>query len=143
MTTPDDTLTTAKKLVDALSRRDTAGLLALLAEDILLEVPFPLVPGENVTGARYQRGEAVRTYVRDVEVRTASIKFENVEWRTTNDGLAIFRADGDITLSDGRPYPNHYLMLFEAADGKITRWVEYLNPVSAIRAYGAPLESIP
>ena len=143
MTTPEEALSVAQSLIGALERRDVDALIALLADDILLEVPFPLAAGENTTGTRYQRGAAVRAYVQDVKARTSEIRFRDVIWRTTNDGLALFQAEGDITLSDGRPYPNTYLMMFEVAHGKVVRWVEYLNPVAAVRAFGAPLESIP
>ena len=139
----EECLAVAKRLIDALTRLDTDAMLALLHEDILLEVVFPLVKGENTTGSRRQAGKAVHEYVREVKRRTKEIRFENALWRTTNDGLAMFQADGNHILSDGRPYPNHYLFLFKVADGKIIHWWEYLNPVAAMRAFGGPLDAIP
>ena len=76
-------------------------------------------------------------------VHAASVNFANVAWRTTGDGLAMFQGDGEIVLSDGRPYRNHYLMLFEASGGRIVHWWEYYNPVTAMRAFGGPLDAIP
>ena len=139
----DETLSVAQRFIDGLARRDLETLFSLLHEKIVLEVAYPFVKGENTTGANEQAGEAVRTYLRDMKQRTSEVRFRNVIWRTTNDGLALFQADGDITLSDGRPYPNHYLFMFGVSEGKIIWWREYLNPVAAIRAFGAPLESLP
>jgi ketosteroid isomerase-like protein len=139
----DEALRVAKQLIDALERRDAEGVIACLHERVVLELPFPIVEGENTTGTRRQVGEAVHAYVRHSKELTSRNQFNNVVWRTTSDGLAMFQSDGDCTLSDGRAYLNHYLFLFEISDGKVIRWVEYLNPVIAARAFGAPLESIP
>lgn len=138
-----ENLAVAKRFIGALERLDTETLIAMLHEDILLEVVFPLVAGENTTGARRQAGPAVQDYIHEVKRRTRKIQFDNAVWRTTNDGLAMFQADGNHVLSDGRPYPNHYLFMFEIAGGKIRHWWEYLNPVAAMRAFGGPLEAIP
>jgi uncharacterized protein len=140
---PNEALKAAQKLMAALIRIDPEGMIAQMDDDILLEVPFPLVKGEGTTGTRAQRGKAVHAYAHDVKARTFQMRFTNIVWRTTDDGLAIFEADGNHLLSDGRNYKNHWLFLFEASKGKITRWVEYLNPVAALRAFGAPLESLP
>jgi len=81
--------------------------------------------------------------LRDARDRTQAMRFRNEIWRTTDDGLAMYEADENHVLSDGRPYPNHFLFMFEVADGKFIRWRGYLNPVTAMRAFGGPLEAIP
>ena len=139
----EEALAVAQNFIAALERRDTAALNALVHDDAVLEVPFPLAHGENTTGARRSQGAAIRAYLDDMKTRTSAVRFKNTSWHTTNDGLAMFRADGDITLSDGRPYPNTYLFLFEVTGGKIIHWWEYLNPVTGMRAFGGPLESLP
>jgi ketosteroid isomerase-like protein len=139
----NEALSVAKSLIEAVRQMDPEAMIALMHENIVLELPYPLVKGENTTGTKIQRGKAVHAYAQDVKRRTSQMRFNNVIWRTTNDGLAMFQADGDHTLSDGRNYQNHFLFLFEVLDGKVIRWVEYLNPVAALRAFGAPLESIP
>ena len=138
-----DALTLAKQVVEGLARKDSAMVLAVLHEDVVLHVPFPLLPGENTIGTRRQFGKAVEDYLANSNALTETVRFDNVVWRTTDDGLAMFQSDGDVMMKDGRPYRNHYLFLFEAKDGKITQWWEYYNPVIAARAFGAPLEGIP
>jgi ketosteroid isomerase-like protein len=139
----DEALNVAMSIIDALTRRDPEGMISLMDEGIVLEVAFPMVKGENVTGSKRQTGKAVHAYAQDLKRLTKQMRFSNVIWRTTNDGLALFEADGDTILSDGRLYPNHYLMVFEVANGKVIRWRQYHNPVNAIRAYGKPLDSLP
>lgn len=139
----NEALRLAKQVVDGLARKDIEMVLAVLHDDIVLHVPFPLIEGENSTGTRRQAGEAVHRYLQESNSLTENVRFNNVVWRVTDDGLAVFQADGDVAMRDGRPYRNHYLFLFEAMDGKISQWWEYYNPVIAARAFGAPLESIP
>jgi len=138
-----ETLALAKQVIDGLERKDAAAIVAVLDDDIVLHVPFPLVAGENMTGTRRQVGESVHRYLDESNSLTEKVRFNNGVWRTTDDGLAMFQADGEVLLRDGRPYLNHYLFLFEARDGKITQWWEYYNPVIAAIAFGAPLDTIP
>ena len=140
----ESALAGGKAIVDALKRRDADAAIAALHDNIVLEVAFPLIAGENTTGSRRSVGAAVHNYLRDARDRTAKMRFHNEVWRTTSDGLAIYSADGDHVLSDARPYRNHFLFMFEAAaDRRVVRWREYLNPVSAMRAFGGALEAIP
>jgi ketosteroid isomerase-like protein len=143
MSKADDSLRLGQKLIDCLTAGDNEAIIPLLHDNVVLEVVFPFVKGEDKTGARYQRAKAVHEYLRDAKRRTASIEFKNVFWHTTNDGWAIFRSDAANTLTDGSPYPQSYLFMFETQDGKIIRWLEYMNPVCAVKALGAPLESLP
>jgi ketosteroid isomerase-like protein len=139
----DEALRLGQSLIEGLKGVDADHVISLLHKDIVLEVVFPFVKGEDKTGCRYQRGDAVREYVRDAKRRSAAIRFKNEHWHSTTDGWAIFRSDADNVLADGTPYPQSYLFMFEVRDGKITRWLEYMNPVCAVRALGAPLESLP
>ena len=139
----EQAMAAGKALIEALKQRDPEAARKVLHDDIVVEVPYPLVPGENTTGARRSTGQAVFDYIQDAKDRTREMTFSNEVWRKTDDGLAIYEADGAHTLSDGRIYLNHFLFMFEVADGKIIRWVEYLNPVAAMRAFGGPLETIP
>jgi ketosteroid isomerase-like protein len=139
----EEALELGKRLIDCLGRRDMDSIIPLLHENIVLEVVFPFVKGEDTVGARFQRGKAVHDYLNHAKQHTSQILFKNVVWRTTNDGWAIFQADAGNVLADGTPYPQSYLFMFESTSGKIARWVEYMNPICAVRALGAPLESLP
>lgn len=139
----DEALQVAKTFVAAMAGRDGKGMSAALHEDVVCESPFPLVKGENGPGTKWAQGESVHAHCRNIANVIASMEFKNVTWRTTNDGLAMFQADGDATLPSGKPYCNHYLMLFQVKNGKIAHWYEYYSPVIAARANGLPLDIIP
>jgi ketosteroid isomerase-like protein len=139
----EEALQIAKRFIDAMCRRDGDGIVDLLHADVVQEFPFPLAAGEGKTGSRRQRGEGLRASLRTSLRTTEKIQFNNVVWRTTDDGAAVFEAEGECELGNGRPYRNRYIFIFEVSEGKISRWWEYLNPVISARAVGIPLESIP
>lgn len=143
MTEPTEALTVAKQFVAALARLDGEALCAVLDKDVVLENPFPMLAGENAPATRMAKGEAVFAHMRNMPNVLGSMQFRNSVWRVTDDGLAVFAADGDATLPNGDTYQNHYLMLFEVAGGKIVRWQEYYNPVIAARANKMNLDLLP
>jgi ketosteroid isomerase-like protein len=143
MTASDEAMTLAKGFVDGLSRRDPAALLAIVHDDFVMEAAFPLVHGEDQTGARRCAGEAVRSFLRNFPKGLSKLAFHDVVWRTTSDGLVLFEANGEMNYADGRPYNNIYLWFFEISDGKILRLREYFSPVIWARACGIPLENLP
>ena len=137
-------LSTAKAFIEALSQRNASDALLLLSEEAVLEMPYPLASGENQYGTRRMWGEPLRKYVNGITQRNSKISFNNSVWRTANDGVVILESDGDmVRAKDGKRYQNHYIVLFEVSDGKITLWREYFNPVVAARTFGIPLESLP
>jgi ketosteroid isomerase-like protein len=139
----NEALDVAKSFIAAFTRRDGETLSSVLHDNVILESPYPLVKGENVPGSKRCQGASVHAHMKNIKNVVGSLQFKNVVWRTTNDGLVLFQADGDLTLPNGRPYLNHYLFLFEVAAGRIVRWHEYYSPVIAARANEIPLDSIP
>jgi ketosteroid isomerase-like protein len=139
----EEALSVAKSFIAALERRDSETMTALLHDDVVLESPYPVAPGENMPGSRRCEGRSVHDHFRNIDNVVASLEFHNDIWRTTTDGLAVFQADGRATLPDGTPYNNHYLMMFSVANGQILHWYEYFSPVCAARANAMPLELIP
>jgi ketosteroid isomerase-like protein len=139
----NEALRLGKSYIAALTRGDPEGVIALLHDHIVIEEANPLVKDENQPGSKTCSGDAVRSLMREMPKYLSRVKFDNGIWRTTNDGLAVFEAAGDMALGDGRPYRNKYLMIFEASAGKLIRVKEYINPVIWARANGVPLDSIP
>jgi len=140
----NNALETAKAFIAALSDRNADNALMLLDDEAVLEMPYPLANGENKYGTRRMWGDPLRKYVKGITERNSKISFENSVWRVADDGVLILECDGDMVRSkDGARYQNHYIVLFAVADGKITLWREYFNPVVAARTFGIPLESLP
>jgi ketosteroid isomerase-like protein len=139
----NETLDLAKKYIAGLARKDPAAIIAVLHDDVVVEEANPLVAGVDKAGSKRCQGEAVRAFMRDLTTMLSKVEFTDVVWRTTNDGLVLFEATGDMALADGKPYSNSYLMVFESKDGKLIRVKEFMNPVTYARAVGMPLEQLP
>jgi ketosteroid isomerase-like protein len=134
----------AKSFINSLTKRDAAAAIALLHDDAVLEMPYPLASGENKYGTHKMWGEPLRIYVKGIVERNSKIAFDNVVWYETDRDTVILEANGDLVRSkDGLRYQNKYLILFETRDGKVITWREYFNPVVAARTFGIPLESLP
>lgn len=130
--------------IEAISARDAAATIALLAEDAVLEMPFPLAEGENAYGTRRMWGEPLRKYINGIMARNSSLSFSKLEWYPSGDSVVFLECEGDHVRSrDGKRYRNNYILRFEVTDGKITLWREYFNPVIAAHTFGIPLESLP
>lgn len=57
-------------------------------------------------------------------------------WTLEPDGLAVLYATDAMRERTGRPYQNEYVGLFFFDNGRISRWVEYHNPMITIVALG-------
>jgi ketosteroid isomerase-like protein len=139
----NEALDVAKRFIAALARRDGDALCSVLHDDVILQSPYPVVAGENTPGSKRCEGASVHAHMKNMPNVLGSLEFKNVVWRTTSDGLAMFQADGHATLPNGKPYLNHYLMMFDVRSGKIAGWYEYFSPVVAARVNGMPLDLLP
>ena len=119
-------------MLTALGRKDFETVESCLAEDILLEWPFPVMDGFPLEhrGARWFL-DAMRT-----------------SWRDFDDYAYRIEAIHDLAAEDrshsryqppGLPYTNRYISIYDFTDGRITRWREYVNPriVAQILGEGA------
>ncbi|NMO13505.1 nuclear transport factor 2 family protein [Pyxidicoccus fallax] len=106
----------------------------LFAEDGVLEFPYgPEGFPKKVTG----KGELyayMKNFPRHFQVRFTGLRFHE----TTDPSLVVaeFSSEGKA-LETGRPYNQTYISLVETRDGKITRYVDFWNPLVAMKAMGA------
>jgi ketosteroid isomerase-like protein len=125
----------------AVSRRDSAAVAALYADDVVLEIPFHesgrteagcyrVVKGKEAVVAQFERGASM----------FRGMAFEEAEMTTSADGATVFlEARGNMVGADDGTYRNRYVFRFDIADGKIRRVREYANPVTAALALGRPI----
>jgi ketosteroid isomerase-like protein len=137
----------ARAIIAALEARDRTAALALFAEDAVVEYPFDR-SGRTAPGSwrRFEGKPAVaRSYVDNALRNIVRIDFTDEVVTESRDGRTAFvEARGDMQLAagigDGRPYRNLYVIKVATdAEGRITHYAEYLNPVTAALATGAPL----
>jgi ketosteroid isomerase-like protein len=130
----EEALTVAKNFMDSMVRRDVFELRALFHPDAVVEFPFPLAEGIEAVGAIRSSSRPMLEFVDSMRRSPFRAAFENIVWRTTSDGCALFEADEVVRLDNGRSYSNHVLMFFEVSAGRISRWRQFLNPIVATRA---------
>jgi ketosteroid isomerase-like protein len=131
----------ARAYLTAMEQKDKDGLVAILTEDSVLEMPFDAA-GVNDPRSLWRGRDGAAAHYGQAFEDVASIKFREVAVSPTVDPDVVFaEAWGDMAMVNGRPYNNRYVFRFDLRDGKICRIREYCNPVTSAISYGIPLPS--
>lgn len=137
----------ARALIAALETRDRAAALALFADSAVAEYPFDR-SGRTEPGAsrRFEGKAAVeKNYIDNALKNITRIDYFDEVVTESRDGRTAFvEARGDMDLAkgigNGTPYRNRYVIkVVTDRDGRIVQFAEYMNPVAAALATGAPL----
>lgn len=123
------------RMLEALGTKDFDGFEACLAEDILLEWPYPVMEGFPVEahGAAWFRASLEASLA---DFAPYAYRVEALHDMADPDSLIAEYSSHSTYLPTGAPYSNRYVGLLDFAGGKITRWREYLNPQVIERALG-------
>ncbi len=137
----------ARAVIAALETRDRAAALALFADTAVVEYPFDR-SGRTAPGSwrRFEGKAAVaKNYVDNALTNITRIDYLDEVVTESRDGRTAFvEARGDMDLApgigNGTPYRNRYVIKVVTDDrGQIVQFAEYMNPVAAALATGAPL----
>ena len=138
-----DTLRTVWAYWAAVLGQDAAGLRPLLADDVVVELPFS------------ESGRVDAGYFRSFRGIDDVMAFWATAWSMEGDGLGVFDPEvtvsadgrvvfiegyGQVTMTTGRDYRNRYVFRITLKDGKVTSFREYYNPIIAARAFGRTIE---
>ncbi|WP_176593753.1 nuclear transport factor 2 family protein [Sphingobium sp. EM0848] len=115
------------RMLTALGAKDFETFEACLAEDILLEWPFPVMESFPLErrGARWFR-EMLEISWRDFD--PYAYRIEAIHDMAAGDMLIAEYSSRSRYLPTGAPYSNRYVSIVEFSGGLISRWREYLNP---------------
>jgi ketosteroid isomerase-like protein len=119
---PEETI--VRRAIEALGALDIDTVLALLADDVVLELPFR-ADGGPVT----MRGNDARRFIAAMPKLFSSLDLVDIVVHgrmRSGQIVAEYRSEG--TTRSGRPYPNRYVAFFRVGDGVITEWREYFDP---------------
>ena len=119
-----DPVEVVRQYLNCISDLDVDGAVAVVADDIVIEMPFA-----NEGGTRLVQGEAAHSFLRLLPKLFTQMRFYDVVIHgltATGYVVAEFKSDG-ITRRGGL-YPNRYVALFEVRDGKIATLREYFDP---------------
>jgi ketosteroid isomerase-like protein len=125
--TPD--VVESRRVVDefmaAMNRMDVAAVVALLTDDTTWTMPGDLPVSGRHEGRETVLGDFLANAAALFE--PGSLRFE-LETVTTEGRYAIAEYTGTGRAADGqRDYRNHYCMVFELRDGRISAVREYLD----------------
>lgn len=123
-------------MLTALGQKDFDAFEACLAEDVLLEWPFPVMEGYPLEqrGARWFR-EVLEVSWRDFD--PYAYRIEAIHDMAAGDMLVAEYSSHSRYHPTNAPYSNRYVSIVEFADGRISRWREYLNPMVIATVMGA------
>lgn len=113
---------------DRLAEGDVDGGLALLDDGVVVLAPF--VP--DPIPKRMDGREAFAAAFRPVGALFSVFTWTALEIHAcAEEGLAFGLGSAEITLADGRPYSQDYVMVVRAAAGLIIEYREYMDPIRA------------
>jgi ketosteroid isomerase-like protein len=123
------------RMLDALGRQDWDGFEKYLADDLLAEWPYVVVPGfpTEMVGRKPFR-EALEGGMKAFAPYAYRI-LEIYELKNPNQLIAEYTSHSRY-LARGTPYNNRYVGIVDFANGLITRWREYVNPLIVREAMG-------
>jgi ketosteroid isomerase-like protein len=118
-----------RRAMDAIGALDVDAVLAELHQDVLLQLPYEeQVPDLDRAGF----GELFK--VMFTMYRQFTITLTDV-FDLVDPNQLIARYDGDCVGRDKDVrYANSYVGIFRFADGKITLWCEYDNPITTLKS---------
>lgn len=123
---------TVRQFLNLLEKKDIDRWIALWAEDGTQFYPF----GTTMFPAETRGRDAVYEIWRGAPDMFDSLSF--VVRQAWADGDAVIaQFDGDCVMVDGTRYRNTYMGLFRfTADGAITEYWEYFDPIVAFECFG-------
>ncbi|WP_281783671.1 nuclear transport factor 2 family protein [Sinimarinibacterium flocculans] len=116
---------TAGRIIAALRESGAESIARLLADDIVMELPF------HPAGAlRLEGRDAVLKALASLGALFRRFRLNAHEIRVCGaQQTVIVEATGfGLAAGDGAVYQNRYVFLFTLRDDRVCRWREYLNP---------------
>jgi ketosteroid isomerase-like protein len=117
---------TVNTLFDAVSVADDQAVRPLLADDILMELPFAIPPfpsaksGADAIASGIKSGSRIFT-----SFRLTPLTF----YPSPETDSIIVEVESEGQLTKGGTYSNQYVFIFQFANNKIVLWREYFNPL--------------
>lgn len=111
----------------------------LFTEDGVLEFPYGPEGFPQKVAGKQELFEYMKNFPRHFEVRFTGLKFHE----TTDPTLVVaeFSSEGRA-VATGRPYNQTYISVVETKDGRISRYVDFWNPLVAMKAFAADAQQL-
>lgn len=117
---------TVKTLFEAVSIADAQAARPLLADDILMELPFAIPPFPTAKSG----GDAIASGIEGGSRLFSSFRLTPLTFYPSPETNSIIvEAESEGKLTKGGTYSNQYVFIFKFANDKIALWREYFNPL--------------
>jgi AcrR family transcriptional regulator len=117
---------TVQTLFEAVSLADGQALRPLLADDVLMELPFAIPPFPSAKSG----GDAIASGIKGGSRIFTSFRLTPLTFYPSPETNSIVvEAASEGQLTKGGTYSNQYVFIFKFANGKIVLWKEYFNPL--------------
>jgi ketosteroid isomerase-like protein len=119
--------------------KDLDGVRALMADDIVIEIPFGESGITDDGNYRVYRGveDCVGFWAVAFEAEGESDGALGCELNVTADGrVAFLEYRAKLGMANGRTYKNRYVMKIAFENGKVAHVWEYYNPIQSAYGFG-------
>lgn len=121
-----------REIFDGVGRGDPALFYERLADDVTLIVTGEYSWSQTIRG-KERISKDLYGYVRS---RLAQRGKTHAFHFLADDDWVVVEARGDMVTKEGKPYQNHYCMLYRLADGRIVEMKEYQDSTLCERLLG-------
>jgi ketosteroid isomerase-like protein len=126
-----DLIQSIKELYSAFGRGDVASILSSLASDVSWEVEAP--PEISFAGIR-KGPEAVKGFFQAIATDHADPRLEITDYVSSGDSVATFGRYKCTLKKTGKHVDSPVAHLFKFRDGKIIRFVDYLDTAAFLES---------
>jgi ketosteroid isomerase-like protein len=117
---------TVNTLFEAVSAADGRAVRPLLADDILMELPFAIPPFPTAKSG----GDAVASGIESGSRIFTSFRLTPLAFYPSPEtNSVIVEVESEGKLTQGGTYSNQYVFIFKFTNDKIVLWREYFNPL--------------
>lgn len=117
----------------AFGRGDVPGLLALMAEDVVWEIPGPGLP----LAGTYRGHEGVASFFQKLGEQTEILEFQPREFLADGNRVLVVGWESFKVKATGRGAQAHWVMSFTVRNGKISAFCEYTDTKAIADAYAS------
>lgn len=121
--------------------KDKEAKLAVMSDDMILELPFN-ESGKVEEGSfrRYTGKMEISGFIDTAFAAEKSVSLVSAEYIVSDDGKTVFvEARGEVEMTSGKMYRNRYVLRFDVESGKIKCLREFYNPITSAIAFGRPI----
>lgn len=128
-----ENLQVVKNGFDAFGRGDLAGLLSLMAEDVVWDVPGDGLP----LAGRYRGHEGVASFFQKLGIEWEIVDFQPREFVADGDRVLVVGWERVRVKETGRGADVDWVMAFTVRDGKVAAYRQYTDTKALGDAYAS------